>query len=48
MVGPVNEEGDLTGDSIAYLYPDFTTALLGHFTEGQLVRSEQNSWIVGL
>ena len=38
VVGPVNEEGALTGDNIAYLYPDFHTALLGHFNDGQLVR----------
>ena len=38
VVGPVNEEGALTGDNIAYLYPDFHTALLGQFSDGQLVR----------
>ena len=39
VVGPVNEEGALTGDNIAYIYPDFHTAFLGQFTEGQLVRA---------
>ena len=42
VVGPVNEEGVLTGDDIAYLYPDFHTALLGHFSDGQLVRWDQS------
>ena len=42
VVGPVNEEGALTGDNIAYLYPDFHTALLGHFSDGQLARSDHN------
>ena len=34
VVGRVNEDGDLTGHRIAYLYPDFKTALMGSFVEG--------------
>ena len=37
-MGPVDEQGDFTGDNIAYLYPDFSTAILGQFHDGQLVR----------
>ena len=34
VVGRVNKEGDLTGHRIAYLYPDFKTALVGSFVDG--------------
>jgi len=34
VVGRVNKDGDLTGHRIAYLYPDFKTALMGSFVEG--------------
>ena len=34
VVGRVNKAGDLTGHRIAYLYPDFKTALVGSFVEG--------------
>jgi histone-lysine N-methyltransferase SETD7 len=34
VVGRVNKEGDLTGHRIAYLYPDYKTALVGSFTDG--------------
>lgn len=40
LVGPVDERGDFTGDNIAYLYPDFSTAILGQFHQGQLVRGK--------
>ena len=34
VVGRVNKDGDLSGHRIAYLYPDFKTALMGSFVEG--------------
>jgi histone-lysine N-methyltransferase SETD7 len=34
VVGRANKEGDLTGHRIAYLYPDFKTALVGSFVDG--------------
>ena len=40
LVGPVDQQGDFTGDNIAYLYPDLSTAILGQFYRGQLVRGQ--------
>ena len=34
VVGRVNKEGDLTGHRVAYMYPDFKTALVGSFVNG--------------
>ena len=43
----VDLEGRLTGPEIAYIYPDHLTALLGEFSDGQLVAG-QEGWLVGL
>ena len=40
LVGPVDDHGDFSGDNIAFLYPDFSTAILGHFQKGILVRGK--------
>ena len=37
IVGQVNAEGELTGDNIAYIYPDFRTAIRGRWCDGSLV-----------
>jgi len=37
LVGKVDKDGRMTGDEIAFLYPDLSTALLGTFEEGVLV-----------
>ena len=37
VVGYVDENGDLTGDNIAYVYPDFKTAFVGKFEKGIMV-----------
>jgi len=37
VVGRVDEDGKLTGTKIAYLYPDFKTALIGTFKDGVMV-----------
>lgn len=37
VVGKINHEGKLTGDDIAYIYPDFSMAILGKFDDGVLV-----------
>ena len=37
-MGPVDDHGEFSGDNIAFLYPDFSTAILGEFHRGQLVR----------
>ena len=39
VIGAVDNEGRLTGDNIAYVYPDKETALIGQFEDGQLVRA---------
>ncbi|CAB4068287.1 SETD7 [Lepeophtheirus salmonis] len=36
VVGRVNESGELTGIRIAYIFPDYQTALVGTFTKGVL------------
>ncbi len=40
VVGRVDEEGELSGIRVAYLYPDFRTALVGSFSEGILERAQ--------
>ena len=40
-VGQVDEEGELTGDEIAYIYPDFKMAIRGKFIEGELIEGFQ-------
>ena len=37
----MDERGELTGDSIAYIYPDFKTALRGRFDDGVLVEAQE-------
>lgn len=39
VVGEVNEEGEMTGEKVAYVYPDGRTALYGSFVEGELIES---------
>ena len=41
VVGKVDCEGRLTGDSIAYIYPDYETALVGTFTDGVMVEARE-------
>ena len=36
LVGPVDMFGNLTGDKIIYVYPDFQCAMTGSFTKGQV------------
>ena len=38
VVGLVDKNGCLTGDEIAYIYPDERTALIGRFEDGLLVK----------
>ena len=40
IVGPVDEQGDLTGTEIVFLYPDFKTGLMGQFLDGELCRAQ--------
>ncbi|XP_048826429.1 histone-lysine N-methyltransferase SETD7 [Brienomyrus brachyistius] len=39
VVGEVNEEGEMTGEKVAYVYPDGRTAFYGSFVEGELIES---------
>lgn len=39
VVGDVNEEGELSGEAIGYIYPDLVTSLVGHFKDGVLARA---------
>jgi len=41
VVGRVDEDGRLSGNKIAYIYPDFKTALLGTFKDGELVSAQE-------
>jgi len=40
-VGRVDEEGHLSGSKLAYIYPDFKTALFGTFKDGELVSAQE-------
>ncbi|KAG7517280.1 histone-lysine N-methyltransferase SETD7 isoform X1 [Solea senegalensis] len=39
VCGEVNEDGEMSGGSIAYVYPDGRTALLGSFVDGELIEA---------
>ena len=39
LMGEVDAEGELTGSSIAYVYPDGVTALVGEFSSGRMVNA---------
>ncbi|KAG9480122.1 hypothetical protein GDO78_011894 [Eleutherodactylus coqui] len=40
LVGEVNEDGEMTGDKIAYVYPDGKTALYGKFIDGEMLEGK--------
>ncbi|XP_039975029.1 histone-lysine N-methyltransferase SETD7-like isoform X2 [Xiphias gladius] len=39
VFGEVNEDGEMTGESVAYIYPDGHTALFGSFVDGELIQA---------
>ena len=43
VVGRVDEDGELTGPDLAYIYPDLTTVLVGTFKKGELVSGQVSS-----
>lgn len=45
MFGQVNEDGEMTGGSVAYIYPDRQTALYGSFVDGELIEARHASAI---
>ncbi|NWR29925.1 SETD7 methyltransferase, partial [Tachuris rubrigastra] len=40
LVGEVNEEGEMTGEKIAYVYPDGKTAYSGRFIDGEMIEAK--------
>ncbi|KAG1962543.1 histone-lysine N-methyltransferase SETD7 [Pimephales promelas] len=40
VVGEVNEDGEMTGKAVAYVYPDGRTALYGSFVDGELIEAQ--------
>ncbi|EGW07015.1 Histone-lysine N-methyltransferase SETD7 [Cricetulus griseus] len=40
LVGEVNEDGEMTGEKIAYVYPDQRTALYGKFIDGEMIEGK--------
>jgi histone-lysine N-methyltransferase SETD7 len=44
LYGQLNKKGKLTGDNIAYIYPDYVTALVGKF-EDKIMKSGRESTI---
>lgn len=39
-MGEVNEEGEMTGEKIAYVYPDGKTAYSGRFIDGEMIEAK--------
>lgn len=39
LFGKVNEDGEMTGKAVAYIYPDGQTALYGNFVDGELIEA---------
>ena len=39
MFGEVNEDGEMTGESVGYIYPDGRTALYGSFVDGEIIKA---------
>ena len=40
VIGRVNAEGELTGDNISYIYPDYQTMIVGQFKDGILTSGQ--------
>ncbi|XP_004073641.1 histone-lysine N-methyltransferase SETD7 [Oryzias latipes] len=45
VFGEVNEEGEMTGKSMAYIYPDGCTALYGSFVDGEIIEARSATMI---
>ncbi|XP_071975535.1 histone-lysine N-methyltransferase SETD7 [Engystomops pustulosus] len=45
LVGEVNEEGEMTGEKISYVYPDGKTALYGKFIDGEMLEAKLASLV---
>ena len=42
-MGEVDSRGHLTGPEIAYVYPDYFTALVGQFSDGVMLTAREHS-----
>ncbi|CAH1247539.1 SETD7 [Branchiostoma lanceolatum] len=40
ICGDVNDEGEMSGKDIAYIYPDMKLALIGSFVDGEMVKGK--------
>ena len=47
LTGWLDSQGEMTGPELAFIYPDMSTAITGHFVKGKLV-SGFHSRVVGL
>lgn len=45
MFGEVNEDGEMTGESVEYIYPDGHTALFGTFVDGEIIEARRATLI---
>lgn len=45
MFGEVNADGEMSGKSLAYIYPDGRTALYGSFVEGEIIEARSATMI---
>ncbi|KAM6999665.1 histone-lysine N-methyltransferase SETD7 isoform 2-T2 [Tautogolabrus adspersus] len=45
VFGVVNDDGELTGESVAYIYPDGLTVLYGSFVDGELIEARRATLI---
>ena len=41
IYGHVDEHGEMTGDNIAFIYPDMRTAIMGKFEKGKLISGKE-------
>ena len=41
LIGQVDTNGDMTGDDIAFIYPDFRTAIRGKFVDGEMISGRE-------
>ncbi|XP_074503806.1 histone-lysine N-methyltransferase SETD7 isoform X2 [Sebastes fasciatus] len=45
VFGEVNEDGEMTGESVEYIYPDGHTALFGTFVDGEIIEARRATLI---
>jgi [histone H3]-lysine4 N-methyltransferase len=45
LIGYVDADGELSGENLVYVYPDFTTLLVGKFSKGVMEAAKQTTLI---